>query len=540
MPKQIEKFLLQQKLINEDKLQHAKKAANQSQQTLITYLAKNRMIAANQLVHAVTQEFHLPSVDLLQYSVDKLPLNLAPIKLITRTNILPLQQRSQQLDVALIDPHDVQAVNLIKFHTGMRINIFIARYDHLQKLMQQIITRYNTQELGVLHKSIDTPYDYYHLNLEDRSDEPLIAFINHTIEDAVNNHVSDIHFEVYEQYCRVRFRQDGILREITKPSVRVAARIISRLKIMAKLDISEKRLPQDGHCKIKIKSNQVVEIRVSSCPTVFGEKIVLRLLNSDNILRNIHQLGFDLMQQKDFVHAISQPQGLVLVTGPTGSGKTVTLYAALQYLNKVEKNIITIEDPVEINLADINQVNAKNKTGLTFAHALRAFLRQDPDIIMVGEIRDLETAEIALKAAQTGHLVISTLHTNSATEALTRLRNMGVAPYNIIGSVNLITAQRLVRKLCSHCKREYKVSALLSEQLGFAADSELYKAVGCEYCVDGYSGRMAIHEVLKIDAAEEFRTLCEACNFISLRKAGLNCVLQGETSLQEIYRVMGD
>ncbi|MGD9152780.1 MAG: ATPase, T2SS/T4P/T4SS family [Gammaproteobacteria bacterium] len=540
MPKQIEKFLLQQKLIDEGKLRQAKQAANQSQQTLITYLAKNRVIAANQLVYAVTQEFHLPSVDLSQYSVDKLPLNLVPIRLITQTNILPLQQRSQQLDVALIDPHDLQSINLIKFHIGMQLNIFIARYDHLQQLMQQIITRYNTQELGVFPQSIDTSYDHYNFNLDDRSDEPLIAFINHIIEDAVNNHASDIHFEVYEQYCRVRFRQDGILREITKPSARVAARIVSRLKIMAKLDISEKRLPQDGHCKIKVKSDQIVEARVSSCPTVFGEKIVLRLLNSDSILRNVQQLGFSQVQQKDFVRAISQPQGLILVTGPTGSGKTVTLYAALQYLNQVEKNIITVEDPVEINLTDVNQVNIKNKAGLTFACALRAFLRQDPDIIMVGEIRDLETAEIALKAAQTGHLVIATLHTNSAIEALTRLRNMGVSSYDIAGSVNLITAQRLIRKLCSHCKQEYKVSALLCEQLGIPADSVLYEAVGCDHCVDGYSGRMAIHEVLKIDAEEEFRTLCEARNFISLRKVGLDCVLQGETSLQEIYRVMGD
>lgn len=543
MSKQIEKFLLQQKLIDEDGLHQAKQKAQQSQQNIITYLAKSRMVAANKLAHAITQEFHLPGVDLLKYSADELPLDLVPIKLITQTNILPLQQRSQQLDVALIDPHDLQSINLIKFYTGMRLNIFVARYDHLLQLMRQIITHYNTQELGILHQSIDKSYDNYNLNLNDSSDEPLIAFINHTIEDAVNKHASDIHFEVYEQYCRVRFRQDGILREITKPSVQAAARIASRLKIMAKLDISEKRLPQDGHCKIRVKSNQVIEMRVSSCPTIFGEKIVLRLLNSENILRDIQQLDFKQTQQQDFVHAISQPQGLILVTGPTGGGKTVTLYAALQYLNKVEKNIVTIEDPIEINLADINQVNVKNKAGLTFARTLRAFLRQDPDIIMVGEIRDLETAEIAIKAAQTGHLVVSTLHTNSALEALTRLRNMGVAPYDIIGSINLITAQRLVRKLCSHCKRKYKVSALICEKLGFAADSMMYEAVGCEYCVDGYNGRMAIHEVLKLNAEQNMLTL-EAIvknnNFISLREIGLNCVLQGKTSLKEICRVLGE
>lgn len=540
MSTQIEKYLLQQKLIAEDKLYQAQHSAKQSQQTLIAYLAKNRVIAANQLARAISQKFRLPEINLSHYSIDKLPLNLVPIKLLTKTNIVPLQQRLQQLDVALIDPHDLQAINLIKFHTGMRINIFVARYDHLQQLMQQVITYYNTQELGALHKSIDTSYDHYNLNLEDGGDEPLITFINHTIEDAVNNHASDIHFEVYEQCCRVRFRQDGMLREITKPSAQAAARISSRLKIMAKLDISEKRLPQDGHCKIKIRPDQVVEVRVSSCPTVFGEKIVLRLLNSDNILRNIYQLGFSQAQQEDFVRAISQPQGLILVTGPTGSGKTITLYAALQYLNKVEKNILTIEDPVEINLHDVNQVSVKNKAGLTFSRALRAFLRQDPDVIMVGEIRDLETAEIALKAAQTGHLVISTLHTNSATAALIRLRNMGVAAYDIIGSINLITAQRLVRKLCQHCKQEYQASELLCEQLGFADGSVLYEAVGCERCVNGYSGRMAIHEVLKIDSEEEFRNVCETRNFISLRESGLNCVFRGITSVQEIYRVVGE
>jgi len=545
----LEKYLLANQLIADDKLHAAKQAANKAQQTLVAFLVKHKKISANKLACAVASVFNLPQVNLLKYSIAKLPLKLVPARLIMQTNILPLAQQHDRLDVALIDPCDLKSIDIIKFHTGMKLNIFIARYDNLQQLIQQVVTKGSTEELDVSYTPVHAHQENYNLNFADNSDEPLIRFINHIIEDAICNKASDIHFEVYEQYCRVRFRQDGILREVTKPPQHIASRIASRLKIMAKLDISERRLPQDGHCKIKI-NHQMVEARASSCPTTFGEKIVLRLLNNNNVLRGIQQLDFNQKQQDAFINAINQPQGLILVTGPTGSGKTVTLYAALQYLNKIEKNIATIEDPVEINLNNVNQVNVKVKAGLTFAKALRAFLRQDPDIIMVGEIRDFETAEIAIKAAQTGHLVISTLHTNSALEALTRLRNMGIAPYNIISSIILITAQRLVRKLCPHCKQEHKVSALMRKQFNFPAETVIYNAVGCQHCVNGYSGRIAIHEVLSVN--EDFcepifkgentfvlEKIAKRNGFVILQQAALEKVIQGVTSIQEIYRVIG-
>jgi type IV pilus assembly protein PilB len=548
----MEEYLLQHKLITEDALQKAKQAAHKSQQTLIIYLAKNNLIAADKLMQAIVEVFHFTSVDLSQFSVTKFLVDLIPHKLIMQTNILPLHAYKQQLDIALIDPYDLKSIELIKFHTGMKLNIFIARYDQLQRLMQKIATIGSNKDLHVADISAHTEVhqNSYNVDFSDQSDEPLIRFIDHVIVDAVHHRASDIHFEVYEQDCRVRFRQDGILHEVIKPPKHSAARIASRLKIMAKLDIAERRLPQDGHCKIKIGAQQIIEARVSSCPTIFGEKIVLRLLNGDKILRKISQLGFTQAQENNFIDAISRPQGLILVTGPTGSGKTVTLYAALQHLNIYEKNIATIEDPVEINLPNVNQVNVKVKIGLTFTRALRAFLRQDPDIIMIGEIRDLETAEIAIKAAQTGHLVIATLHTNNALETLTRLRNMGVAAHNVIGSLTLITAQRLVRKLCPYCKKENKVSSLLCQQFNFMPEQIIYEAVGCSHCVNGYFGRVGVHEVLPVDenfygyllkesSGAELKKLTAKNGFVSLQQFGLDLVAQGETTIQEILRVMG-
>lgn len=547
----LEQYLLQHKLITENVLQKAKHAAQKSQQSLIMYLAKNNLVAQEKLMYAIAKVFHVAAVDLSKYSIDQLPIDLMPHKLIMQTNILPLRAYKQQLDIALIDPCDLKSIELIKFHVGMKLNIFVARFDQLQRAMQKIATIDKTQDLNVLKTSTQktAELENYNLDFIGQSDEPLIHFIDHVILDAVRHHASDIHFEVYEQNCRVRFRQDGILHEIVKPPKHSAARIVSRLKIMAKLDIAERRLPQDGHCKINIGSHKAVEVRVSSCPTIFGEKIVLRLLSGDKVLRKVTQLGFTRLQQNNFIAAINRPQGLVLVTGPTGSGKTVTLYAALQHLNTAQKNIATIEDPVEINLPNVNQVNVKIKAGLTFSKALRAFLRQDPDIIMIGEIRDLETAEIAIKAAQTGHLVIATLHTNSALEAITRLRHMGVAAYNMIGSLTLITAQRLVRKLCPHCKKTSEVSLLLRDQFNFAPKQIVYKAIGCQHCVNGYIGRIGVHEVLSVNAdfyeyflqepkGLELKKLIMQNGFVSLQQAGLDLVTRGETSIREILRVI--
>lgn len=546
---QLTKYLITNKIFTETKLNAAITAADLAQQSLITYFVTHKMILADKLVQIIAEIFNLPVIDLLKYSIANLPLHLVPIELIISANILPLKQEDTNLMIAMLDPGDLKTIAMLKFHTGLHPKICLARYDHLQQLLQQIMTQHDTKALDMLENSSANSQPNYQIDFTTNDDEPLVRFVNNMIEDAVNKNASDIHFEVYEQYCRVRFRQDGILYEITRPPVHIASRLVARLKIMAQLDISERRIPQDGHCKIKLNRGGIVELRVNSCPTIFGEKIVLRLLNSNNTLRNIQQLDFNTQQQKTFLQAIGKPQGLILVTGPTGSGKTVTLYAALQYLNKSEKNISTIEDPVEINIANINQVHVNFKTGLTFSVALRAFLRQDPDIIMVGEIRDLETAEIAVKAAQTGHLVISTLHTNSSVEALTRLRNMGIAAYNVISSISLITAQRLLRKLCPHCKKPQKITLALQQQFNLTSADKIFQATGCSRCVKGYCGRMAIHEVLAIneDLHEPILQghtsvladkLSQQDNFLNLQQAGLQKVIQGLTSVDEVLRVI--
>jgi type IV pilus assembly protein PilB len=384
----------------------------------------------------------------------------------------------------------------------------------------------------------------------------IISSINNIITHAVKKNASDIHFEVYEDKCRIRLRQDGILYEIAQPPKTLAKQIAARLKIMANLDIAENRLPQDGRCKFEPPIStptpqhlDTIDIRVNSCPTLYGEKIVLRLLNHDNKIRDIDKLGFNTKQQNDFLATINKPQGLILVTGPTGSGKTVTLYAALRQLNTIHKNISTVEDPIEINMPGINQVNINLKAGLTFSNVLRAFLRQDPDILMIGEIRDLETAEIAIKAAQTGHLVLSTLHTNSAAETLIRLNNMGVKPYNIASAVTLIIAQRLVRKLCPACKQFQQLPQESFSQLGLTKPATIFKAIGCENCTDGYKDRLAVHEVLPINDSFKniilqtdnhlaFTAEMQQQNIQSLRQTGLEKAASGITTLEEIHRVI--
>jgi type IV pilus assembly protein PilB len=377
--------------------------------------------------------------------------------------------------------------------------------------------------------------------------ESLIHFINQTINSAADRNASDIHFEPYETHCRVRCRQDGLLYEMGTLPCDIAKRLMIRLKIMSKLDISEQRLPQDGRFKIQLSTDHHIDIRTSTCPTLYGEKIVLRLLNQQNTFREIDKLGLNTQQFQTFLKAIHKPQGLVLVTGPTGSGKTSTLYAALAHLNSTEKNIVTIEDPVEINLDGINQVNVNLKSGLTFSRTLRSFLRQDPDIILIGEIRDTKTAEIAMKAAQTGHLVFSTLHTNRSYETFCRLYHLGIAPYQIASTLTLITAQRLVRKLCPHCKKEDILHKTLQEKMG--VNHSIFKADGCKHCMNGYNGRIAIHELLQIPTTilntllqkndlQALLTIKNQPDFFDLEKSAFEKVFSGETSLDEIYRVL--
>ena len=385
---------------------------------------------------------------------------------------------------------------------------------------------------------------------------PIVRYVNKILVDAISGAASDVHFEPYEKFFRIRFRQDGMLREIANPPVNLAARLVARIKVMSRMNIAERRIPQDGRIKLKLSRNRDIDFRVNTLPTLYGEKVVLRILDSGSALMGVEQLGFEEEQKKAFVNAIGKPYGMILVTGPTGSGKTVSLYTGLDMLNKPEVNISTVEDPVEIQVPGINQVNMNPKTGLTFAAALRSFLRQDPDIVMVGEIRDLETAEIAVKAAQTGHLVLSTLHTNDAPQTLTRLANMGVPPFNIASSVLLIMAQRLTRRLCPYCKRTEQIprEALLEE--GFtAADIDegitIYGAVGCERCNQGYRGRIGIYQVMPV-SEEMGRMIMEGGNAIQLadqarregvsdlRQSGLRKVKAGITSLEEINRVTKD
>lgn len=543
-------YLIAKQLIDTTILQKAQQAAEQQKQSLLCYLAAHQLVSAYDLVQVIAELYHLPIIELQDYSLENLLVNLLPLELMQKTNVIPLREEETVIEVAMADPSDFNTLELIKFYLQKPLQIKLVRYDQIQKIINQITIE--QQKKSLIKSSNDVPINSVmesQANFYSQAEEPMIVFINHILVSAIQQKVSDIHFEPYESNCRVRFRQDGLLREVNQLASHLTPRLAARLKIMANLDIAEHRLPQDGHFKLKTEQEEI-DVRLNTCPTLYGEKIVLRLLRSGNLLRDVTALDLLPTQYKDFLAAIKKPQGLILVTGPTGSGKTATLYAALQYLNTIEKNISTVEDPVEINLPGINQVNIAQKIGLTFANVLRAFLRQDPDIIMVGEIRDLETAEIALKAAQTGHLVLSTLHTNSALEAITRLYNMGIAPYNIASSIILITAQRLLRKLCSGCKQVYLPNAAEQKEFKLAAEVQLYHPGQCQNCHEGYLGRFAVHEVLLFDEAmrqfalqpNEYKDLfnyIQQQHILTLRQASLECLTQGITSSAEIYRVLG-
>ena len=421
--------------------------------------------------------------------------------------------------------------------------------DTDQKVLKNDITDIDAEELSGLEVQEDKKEDDIKSG---EDDAPIVVFINKILLDAIKKGASDLHFEPYEKSFRIRFRIDGILSEIARPPVSLSSRMAARLKVMSKLDIAERRVPQDGRIKLALSKKKSIDFRVSTLPTMWGEKVVMRILDSSSAMLGIDMLGYDPAQKKIYMEALEQPQGMILVTGPTGSGKTVSLYTGLNILNTPERNISTAEDPVEINLEGINQVQINNRAGLTFPSALRSFLRQDPDIIMVGEIRDLETAEIAIKAAQTGHLVLSTLHTNSAAETLTRLLNMGVPSYNVASSVTIIIAQRLARRLCPQCKTEEKLSEVQLAEQGFPNDMlseiKLFKAVGCEQCTDGYKGRVGIYEVIKISPiisaiimeggnSLDIANQCQKEGYNNLRQSGLIKAMSGMTSLKEINRV---
>lgn len=534
--------LINQGLLTAAQIDAVKQQAEQKNQSFIFCLTENQILPSEDLTKILSEHYQLPLVDLKNFDMDSLPINLIDEKFIKKHRVLPLAVQQQTLTIAVSDPSNTQAIAELKFHTGMMLQPLLADYSQLTKFIDIVISK---KHFANLHEFKEIP------DHNNSDDAPIIRFVQQIFSDAIQKGASDVHFEPYENLYRIRMRIDGILYEMIRPPITLAQRIAARLKVMAKLDISEKRLPQDGRFTITDKFSR--ECRLSTCPTLYGEKVVVRILDNNDLILNIDQLGFTDPQKNLFLHAIQQPQGMILVTGPTGSGKTVTLYTALNLLNTPDQNIATVEDPVEINLTGINQVHVNTKIGLTFSQSLRAFLRQDPDIIMVGEIRDLETAEIAIKAAQTGHLVLSTIHTNSASETLTRLINMGVAPFNLATSIVLIIAQRLARKLCPHCKQKQKIPASTLLQQGFAENEidhlEIFTAAECQHCIQGYQGRIAIYEMLPIteSIAQMIMANCNTlaiadasrkAGWLSLRQSALNLVKQGVTSLAEINRVI--
>jgi type IV pilus assembly protein PilB len=556
------KQLVLAELLDEKSAQQAHAQAQRNKTSLVTYLVQNKLVKSRALAELAAEQFGVAFLDLASIDKDGQPKDLVSEKLIRQHRALPLWRRGNKLFVAVSDPTNHQAVTDIQFSTGLTTESILVEDDKLGDAIEKFFDNAGSglEDLGDvdldgvdIQAIDDDKQDKSEGNAAD--DAPVVRFVHKMLLDAIKAGSSDLHFEPYEKSYRVRFRTDGILHEIARPPVQLAPRISARLKVMAGLDISERRKPQDGRIKMRISKSKSIDFRVSTCPTLWGEKIVMRILDSSSAQMGIDALGYEESQKNLYLAALKQPQGMILVTGPTGSGKTVSLYTGLNILNTVDVNISTAEDPVEINLEGINQVNVNPKQGMDFTAALRSFLRQDPDIIMVGEIRDIDTASIAIKAAQTGHMVMSTLHTNSAAETLTRLRNMGVPSFNIATSVNLIIAQRLARKLCSYCKKEVAVprEALLEE--GFPADKigsfKIYGPVGCENCNGGYKGRVGIYEVVKNTPALQ-RIIMEEGNSIDIaaqmRKDGFNDLrtsallkaMQGVTSLEEVNRVTKD
>lgn len=516
------------------------------------YLVKQNLITSHDLLQYCAKIFTLPIYDLDQFDINKLHLSPIEPELINHYRILPLHQDIGSLLLGITDPTDHAMMAKIEFHTGLRVEMKLVDATKLDKIIQQMNSHYAlpTKFESTIAKIL--PIKEHKEEIEHESSEPIIKLVQQLIDEAIEKQISDIHIEPFEQSCRIRFRRDGQLYEVANLPLHIAERVITRLKIMGLLNIAEKRLPQDG--RITWQQTNITDtkfdIRINSCPTLFGEKIVLRILNTKNTYLDINQIGLNPLQKELFLQQLAEPQGLILVTGPTGSGKTMTLYSALHYLNQIEKNISSVEDPIEIELNGINQVAINPKIGLDFATVLRTFLRQDPDIIMVGEIRDAETAQIAMQASQTGHLVLSTLHTNSAWEAIIRLQMMGIPAYHLIQSISLILAQRLVRKLCEHCKQVEQLPTSYLDHLNCYTRGTFYRPQGCEHCHQGYRGRIGIFELLPMSASLKqvilsgngIYKISESANeekWVSLWESGLEKAQQGMTSLAEIFRVIG-
>jgi type IV pilus assembly protein PilB len=554
--------LVRDQLLSEERAQSVYNDALKGDKPFVQYLVEEQILDSRRIAIAAAEEFGVPLLDLEAIEAIDLPINLVDEKLIRRHRALPIFRRGNRLFIAVSDPTNHQALDEIRFNTGMTTDAVLVEENKLAAAIDRAIEAQDKAMSEIMVTELDNldiasdedePRDDSDLNVDDA---PIVRYVNKILVDAIANAASDVHFEPYEKFFRIRFRQDGMLRDVASPPINIASRLVARLKVMSRMNIAERRVPQDGRIKLKLSRNRDIDFRVNTLPTLYGEKVVLRILDSGGSMVGIDELGFEEEQKAKFLKAIQKPYGMILVTGPTGSGKTVSLYTGLNLLNRPEVNISTVEDPVEIQVAGINQVNMNPKTGLTFAAALRAFLRQDPDIIMVGEIRDLETAEIAVKAAQTGHLVLSTLHTNDAPQSLTRLANMGVAPFNIASSVLLIMAQRLARRLCNHCKAPERIPREALKDEGFTDEEineglTIYRAVGCEHCNQGYRGRVGIFQVMPVSDAIG-RIIMEGGNAIQLadqaqlegvsdlRQSGLRKVKAGITSLEEINRVTKD
>jgi type IV pilus assembly protein PilB len=527
----------------------------------VAQLVESKKLEAKVIARVASEEFGVPLFDVNSLDIESAPVKLVDEKILRRHHVLPLHKRGTRLFVAIADPTNLQALDEIKFHTGLGTEAILVEEDKLAIAIDKCLEAADTTLIDIAgDDSLENleivagqeEKDAGGTGEEGVNDTPIVKFVNKVLMDAINRGASDIHIEPYEKSYRVRYRQDGVLNEVASPPLALSARISARIKILSRLDIAERRVPQDGRIKMRISKNRAIDFRVSTLPTLWGEKVVLRVLDATSATLGVSKLGFEENQKEAFLEAIHRPYGMVLVTGPTGSGKTVTLYTALNILNQPGTNISTAEDPVEINVSGINQVNINEKAGLTFAHSLRAFLRQDPDIIMVGEIRDLETAEIAIKAAQTGHMVLSTLHTNDAPATLTRLANMGVPPFNIASAVNLIIAQRLARRLCSGCKVPIDVPEQALLKAGFKPNEigklTVYGPAGCDLCNKGYKGRVGIYQVLPVTEAigdiimrggnqRDIEAQAQKEGVSDLRQSGLQKVRDGTTSLEEVERI---
>jgi type IV pilus assembly protein PilB len=560
----IARRLVQDGVLSEADARNAQSEAAKDKKAIQKYLQDKKLVTGNQLATAFSMEFGLPLFDISSFDLSTIASKAIPEELASKQGVLPLLKRGGKLFVAIADPTNSAALDAVKFAANSLVEPVVVSEDGLRKAIElaynapsDVLDDSGDDDLVNL-ESVGGDEDLNEERNDSKTDDtPVVKFVNKQLTDAIKRGASDIHFEPYETESRVRFRTDGILRIVAKAPIGLHPRIAARLKVMAALDIAEKRVPQDGRIKLNLSKTKQMDFRVSTLPTLFGEKIVLRLLDGSAAKLGIEKLGYEDDQMQMYVDALAKPYGMILVTGPTGSGKTVSLYSGLNILNTPERNISTAEDPVEIRVAGINQVQVSNKKGMTFAAALRSFLRQDPDIIMVGEIRDLETAEIAIKAAQTGHLVLSTLHTNDAPQTISRLMNMGIAPYNITSSVTLVIAQRLARRL-HDCKKPMKhplpPAALLKE--GYTQDEidqgiTLYDPVGCDECTEGYKGRVGIYQVMPMSEgvqeiilqggnALDLARAAEQSGVRDLRKSALLKAKNGVTSLAEINRVTKD